>query len=130
MKCWDYRRGSAWIPVTLFGETIIEDWAFVDTGASYCVVHPKFLPVLKLKKEREGRLYGFGSKEAVKTEIASLEIEVNGFRETVEVACIEAKYYSEKLPEVIVGRNFLNKYFITLNGEEICIKSRDKKEGG
>ncbi|GAH50222.1 unnamed protein product, partial [marine sediment metagenome] len=44
-----------------------------------------------------------------------------------EVACIEAKYYSEKLPEVIVGRNFLNKYFITLNGGEICIKRKEER---
>lgn len=43
-------------------------------------------------------------------------------RETVEVACIEAKTYSEKLPEINIGRIFLNKYLITLNGEEICIK--------
>ncbi len=43
-------------------------------------------------------------------------------RETVEVACIEAKTYSEKLPEINIGRTFLNTYFITLNGEEICVK--------
>jgi len=43
------------------------------------------------------------------------------------VACIEAKYYSEKLPEIIIGRNFLNKYFITLNGEEICIKRKEER---
>ncbi|MFZ2070452.1 MAG: hypothetical protein WAV32_02380 [Halobacteriota archaeon] len=46
-------------------------------------------------------------------------------RETVEVACIEAKTYSEKLPEVTIGRTFLNTYFITLNGEEICIKRKE-----
>ena len=127
MKCWGYRKGSPWIPITLFGKTIIDDWAFVDTGASYCVLHPRFLPVLMLEKKREEGLYGFGSKEAVPTDIASLGIEVDGFRETVEVACIEAKYYSEKLPEIIVGRNFLNRYFITLNGAEICIERKEVK---
>ena len=73
MKCWNYRSGSPWIPVTLFGETIIDDWAFVDTGAGYYVLHPKFIDVLKLKPEREEGLHGFGSKEPVKTKITSLE---------------------------------------------------------
>ena len=127
MKCWRYREGAPWVPMRLFGERVISELAFVDTGAGYCVIHPKFVPVLKLKPDREEELHGFGSKEAVKTRIASLEIEVNGFRETVEVACIEAKYYSEKLPEIIIGRDFLNKYFITLNGEEICIERKEKK---
>lgn len=107
---------------------MISSLAFVDTGAGYCVLHPKFIGVLKLKPDREERLHGFGSKEPVKTEIASLEIEVNGFRETVEVACIEAKYYSEKLPEIIIGRNFLNKYVITLDGEEICIERKENAQ--
>ncbi|MGB2727367.1 MAG: retropepsin-like aspartic protease [Halobacteriota archaeon] len=126
MKCWRYREWAPWVPVRLFGARVISELAFIDTGAGYCVIHPKFAVVLKLKPDREEELHGFGSKEAVKTEIASLEIEVNGFRETVEVACIEVKYYSEKLPEVIVGRNFLNKYFITLNGGEICIKRKEE----
>jgi len=125
MKCWGYREWAPWVPVRLFGVRIISEMAFVDTGAGYCVLHPKLVAVLKLNLGREEELHGFGSKEAVKTKIASLEIEVNGFRETVEVACIEAKNYSEKLPEVIIGRNFLNNYFITLNGEEICIKRKE-----
>ena len=124
-KCWKYIERAPWVPVRLFGARVISGLAFVDTGAGYCVLHPKFTSVLKLKPERGEGLHGFGSKKAVKTEIASLEIEVNGFRETVEVACIDAKYYSEKLPEIIIGRNFLNKYFVTLNGEEICIERKE-----
>ncbi len=34
------------------------------------------------------------------------------------------EYYSEKLPEIIIGRNFLNEYLVTLNGEEICIERK------
>ena len=123
-RCWKYREKAPWVSVKLLGARIISSLAFVDTGAGYCVLHPKFMALLNLNTEREEELHGFGSKEPVKTKITSLEIEVNGFRETVEVACIEVKYYSEKLPEIIIGRNFLNKYFIILDGEEICIERK------
>ena len=56
MKCWDYRGGSPWIPVTLFGGTIIEGWAFVDTGAGYCVVHPKIHSSAKIEKGEGGEV--------------------------------------------------------------------------
>ena len=124
MKCWNYRDGAPWVPVRLSGARIISEWAFIDTGASYCVLHPKLASVLKLKNLRDEKLHGFGSKESVPTTIAELEIEVNSFRELVEVACIEEEYYSETLPEIIIGRNFLNKYLITLNGERICIETK------
>jgi len=124
MKCWNYRDGAPWVPVRLFGDRLINEWAFMDTGATYCVLHPKLTSVLKPKKLRDEKLHGFGSKEPVLSTIAELEIEVNSFRETVEVACIEEEYYSETLPEVIIGRNFMNKYLITLDGERICIEKK------
>ncbi|MFQ6062352.1 MAG: hypothetical protein ACE5J9_04160 [Methanosarcinales archaeon] len=52
-------------------------------------------------------------------------IEVDGFKEKLEVACIRNKYYPEKAPKVILGRNFLNKYVIVLDGDKICIKEKN-----
>lgn len=124
-KCWDYRKGAPWFPVKLIGKArIIEEWAFVDTGAGYCVLHPKFISVLGLKKIKERSLSGFGSKEPIVADIVIVTIEVNVFKEKVKVACIRDKYYPLKVPKVIIGRNFLNKYQISLNGREICIESR------
>ena len=55
-KCWEYREKAPWVPVRLFGARIISELAFVDSGAGYCVLHPKFVSVLKLKPDREEEL--------------------------------------------------------------------------
>jgi predicted aspartyl protease len=126
-KCWDYKENTPFVPVKLIGkEIVIEEWALVDTGASCCVFHPKFMPLLGLKKIKIKKLNGFGSKEPIVADIAITNIEVNGFKEKVEVACIREKYYPLKVPKVIIGRNFLNKYQITLNGREICIGGKKR----
>ncbi len=86
MKCWDYVNGVPWVSVKLLGKRKVWEWALIDTGASLCVLHPKFASALGLEKREE--------------------------------------YYPEKVPKVIIGRNFLNKYLVTLNGEKICIKRK------
>lgn len=124
-KCWDYRKGAPWVPVKLIGkERIIEEWAFVDSGAGYCVLHPKFISVLGLEKIKIKKLSGFGSKKHIAADIVVANVEVNGFKEKVEIACIKERYYPPKVPKVIIGRNFLNKYVITLTGREICVKRK------
>ena len=124
-KCWDYKENTPFVPVKLIGkEIVIEELALVDTGASCCVFHPKFMPLLGLKKIKIKKLSGFGSKKPIIADIVIADIEVNGFKEKVEVACIKERYYPPKVPKVIIGRNFLNKYVITLTGREICVKAK------
>ena len=124
MKCWDYINGVPWGSVKLIGKRKIWEWALVDTGASLYVLHPRFISVLGLEKIDERELSGFGSKKPIIADISIIEIEVDGFKEELEVACIREEYYPEKIPRIIIGRNFLNKYLITLNGEKACIEKK------
>ncbi len=124
-KCWNYKENAPFVPVKLVGkEIVIEEWALIDTGASCCVLHPKFISVLGLEKIKIKKLSGFGSKKPIAADIVIADVEVNGFKEKVEVACIKERYYPPKVPKVIIGRNFLNRYVITLTGREICIKRK------
>ena len=124
MKCWNYTKGAPWVPVTLIGERFIREWALIDTGASYCVIHPEFAEALGLRKIHEISLQGFGSKKPIKADLHILKIDVSGFREKLEVASIKEEYYPEKVPKVVIGRNFLNKYHLTLDGKIVCINKK------
>ncbi len=121
MKCWDYTKVAPWVSVTLIGERFIKEWALIDTGASYCVLHPKFAKALGLRKIDTVSLAGFGSRKPIKADLYPLKIDINGFREKIDVACINEEYYPENVPKVVIGRNFLNKYHITLDGKKVCI---------
>lgn len=107
MKCRDYMNGVPWVSVKHIGKRKIWEWALIDTGASLCVLHPEFASALGLEKMYERELNGFGSKQPVIADISMLEIAVNGFKEKLDVACIREEHYPEKVPKVIIGRNFL-----------------------
>jgi len=122
-------KGAPWVPVTLIGEKFIREYALIDTGATYCVIHPEFVEVLGLLKIGEVSLQGFGSRKAIEADLYIFKIDIGGFREKLEVASIKEEFYSEKVPKVIIGRNFLNKYCLSLDGEKICLnKKSDVKE--
>jgi|GEM_PF-2174374 len=124
MNCWDYINGVPQIPVRLMGKTTVEELGLVDCGATYCVVHPKIAKLLGLKFQGSKPLYGLGSIKSISADMANMEIEIGNLRESVEVACIREEHYPPMAPEVIIGRNFMNKYAFILDGERVCIEDK------
>ncbi len=116
------------VPVRLIGKKSIEERGLVDSGASYCVIHPRIAKIMKLEFTDTRPVYGLGRKKQMYADTLKIELEIGDFKEKVEVVCIDEKYYPPKAPGVIIGRNFMNKYVIILDGEKICIK--DKKIKG
>lgn len=126
MKCWEYTKGTPLVPVRLIGKNIIKEIGLIDSGAGYCVVHQKIAELLGVELRGEKHLYGLGSKKHIIGDMAEIEIDVGGFIEKVEVACISDEHYPAKAPEVIIGRTFINKYAVILDGEKVCIENKEK----
>ena len=40
----------------------------------------------------------------------------------VEVACIDKELYPDKAPKMVIGLNFLKKFTMRLDGNEVCIE--------
>jgi hypothetical protein len=114
------------VPVRLIGKNIVKEIGLIDSGACYCVVHQKIAELLGAELGGEKHLYGLGSKKHIIGYTAEIEIDVGGFAEKVEVACISDEHYPTKAPEVIIGRSFINKYAVILDGEKICIENKEK----
>ncbi len=113
------------VPVRLIGKISVEEWALVDSGATYCVVHPTIAIAMELKFTGEKQVYGLGSKKPVLADVANIELEIGDFREKIDVVCIREEYYPIKAHKVIIGRNFLNKYAIILDGEKIYLEDKE-----
>jgi len=126
MKSFKYIGDAPFIPLRIKGKLeSIKELALADTGAKYVTIRSDLGDVLALPAQRKEELSGFGSKEKFDVDISKALVEVNGFESEVEVAIVEERRYPDKAPIAIVGRNFLNKYFITLNGKEICIERKE-----
>ena len=118
MKSWNYLDDIPFIPVKLHGKKLsISNLALVDTGAKYCVIHDKLAKVLGLEKVDEDRLSGFGSNQKFTVALCMVDIEINGIKENVLSACVQEENYPSIAPKVILGRNLLNKFKITLDGK-------------
>ncbi len=125
MNCWNYKEGVPQVPVRLVGKTIVEELGLIDSGAAYCVVHPRIADAMKLEFTGTRSVYGLGSKKSMCVDTVEIELEVGDFREKTEVVCIKKEHYPPNAPEVIIGRSFMNKYAFILDGERVCIE--DKK---
>ena len=121
MKCWNYEVMPRF-PARFYGKVVAKGLALVDTGAKYCVIHLDIASILAMEFEREETLYGFGSKEPIKVKITTLKIEVDGFMDEVEVACIDKELYPDKAPKMVIGLSFLKKFNMRLDGNEVCIE--------
>ncbi|OQX20828.1 MAG: hypothetical protein BWK75_04500 [Candidatus Altiarchaeales archaeon A3] len=125
MKCWKYRNDMPQVPVRLIGKISVEEWALVDSGATYCVVHPMIARMMELKFIDE-KQDGSGGKKSIIADVANIGLEIDDFKEKIDVVCIREEYYPVKAHKVIIGRNFMNKYRIILDGEQICIENKEK----
>lgn len=118
MKEWVYINDTPFIPVTLLGKhRNLRELALVDTGARLCVLHDSYMQNLDLDKIEESYTIAFGSKNKIPVEICILSMEIDGMTENMECIAIKGKYYPDALPRVVLGRNFLNKFKITLDGK-------------
>ena len=112
------------LPVRLCGKKImIREWALVDSGAKYCVLHPEIVDELDLPILRIEKSSGFGSSKDFDAKIVSLSIELEDLRKEIEVATIPLSKYPPKAPKVIIGRNFLKSLKLILDGidQKICL---------
>lgn len=118
MKGWNYQNEIPFIPVKLIGKNeAIEDLGIVDSGAGYCVLHERIAKRLELDVIGKEEMIGFGSKKRFPAKIGILSLEINGVIENVNCAIIGERYYPEKVPKIVLGRNLLNKFRITLDGK-------------
>ena len=128
MKVFKYIGEAPFMSLRIQGDLeSIKELALVDTGARYVTIRSDLGDVLELPIIRKEKLSGFGSKERFEIDISKALVEVNGFELEVEIAVVDERIYPDKAPIAIVGRNFLNEYFITLNGDEICIERKGVK---
>ncbi len=126
MNCWDYKEAVPWVSVRLIGNTIVEELGLVDSGAAYCVIHPRIADVMKLEFTGTRHVYGLGSQKSICADTVEIELVAGDFREKIEFVCLKKEHYPINAPEVIIGRNFMNKYRIILDGEQVCIEDKEK----
>lgn len=126
LKLWNYTNGVPNLPVVIYGkEFTIREQGLIDSGATYCILHPDLCEVLNLEKIRETHVFGFGSNMPFQVDILDAVIELIDKKNCVEIAMIPRDKYPETAPKVIIGRNLLNFYIVTLDGinQKIIIKS-------
>ncbi len=117
LRSWDYEEGVPRLPVKLIGPKLtIYYKALVDTGASYCVVHPDFIDNMGIQTLRKTGTYGFGSVDRFEIDIVGMSIGVEDVKHTVEVAKIPASKYPMTAPKVVIGRNYLKFFKVILDG--------------
>ena len=118
MKEWEYANDTLFIPVILLGKhRNLRELALVDTGARLCVIHEKYVRNLNLDKTDHAHTTAFGSRDKIPVDICILSLDIEGMIENVECLVIKEKHYPDSLPRVVLGRNFLNKFKITLDGK-------------
>jgi len=117
VNAWNYKDDTPFIPVTLLGRRReIDELALVDSGARLCVLHEDHKRNLDLEKLDDSYTAGFGSKKKIPVEVCILSLKIADKIENVECIVLKEKYYPEHLSRVVLGRNLLNKFKITLDG--------------
>lgn len=118
MKEWDYKEDAPFIPIKLIGfGRESSKLAIVDTGAKYCVLHEAIAEDLKLDKIGTETMIGFGTKKKFTVNLCIGSVEIGGKIENIQFAVIKEKNYPEEAPKVVIGRNLLNKFKVTLDGK-------------
>lgn len=117
MKEWSYVDEVPFIPIKLIGQNLeIIERGIVDTGARFVVLHERFAKRLSLETVDFTEMVGFGSKKKFSVDLCLISVEIDGRIEIIQCAVIKEKYYPLRVPWVVIGRNLLNKFKITLDG--------------
>jgi len=118
MKEWDYIEDTPFIPIKIIGkDRETSKLAIVDTGAKLCVLHEAIAEDLKLEKIDIFRMIGFGSKKKFEIDLCIGSVEIAGMAEILQFAVVKEENYPDEAPKVVIGRNLLNKFKITLDGK-------------
>ena len=123
MKEWDYIDDIPFIPIKLIGGNLeIIERGIVDTGARFVVLHERLAKRLKLETIDFTEMLGFGSKKKFMVDLKLISVEIDGIVDIIQCAVIKERYYPPKVPWVVIGRNLLNKFKITLDGRNKKIR--------
>jgi hypothetical protein len=116
MPTWDY-QDIPLVPVKVVGKELsIGGPALVDTGAKYCVIHEKLAGVMGLEVIGRESFRGFGGSRAFRSELVEGRIELAGGMHTVSFASIGGARFPLLAPSIVVGRNLLRLFVVTLDG--------------
>jgi len=132
LKSWDYIDGIPNVPVAIIGkDTTIREWGLVDSCATYCVIHEDLSDALEVEIFDETKIWGFGSKKAEGVKLGKMIIHFIMDMEVV-VAVPSEDDYPEKAPRLIIGRNFMEKFKILMDGisQRISVDDAVKVERG
>ena len=114
---WDYQNDIPLVPVRIIGKELsISSLALIDTGAKYCVLHEQLSRALRLLAIGEDSFRGFGGKGRFRSKLVSGETELAGRRHKVAFASISDVHFPMVAPKIVLGRNLLNLFKITLDG--------------
>jgi predicted aspartyl protease len=117
MHSWDYQDDIPLVPVRIMGKALsISRFALIDTGAKYCVVHESLSRALGLEAIGEDSFRGFGGKGRFQSELVSAQIELAGTMHRTTFASIGEPHFPLTVPKIVLGRNLLNLFRITLDG--------------
>lgn len=118
MYSWDYLNDIPFIPVKIYGKNLsVSSLALVDTGAKYCVIHEKLARTLKLEKVEQESLRGFGGRRTFKVNLATVDIEMGKTKNSVLFAIVKEEHFPLVAPKIVLGRNLLNRFKLTLDGK-------------
>jgi predicted aspartyl protease len=117
MDSWDYVSDIPFVYVRVFGKDVsVNSIALVDTGAKYCVLHEKLVRALKLEAVGDEALRGFGGRGKFQAALVNADVELAGKRHNITFASVSNAHFPMVAPKIVLGRNLLNLFKITLDG--------------
>ena len=117
MPSWGYLNDVPFLPVRIFGKDVsVSSLALVDAGAKSCVLHETLAKALGLRPAGSEGLRGFCGREKFRADLVSAEVELAGKKHTVTFASIGAARFPMVAPKIVLGRNLLNLFKLTLDG--------------
>ncbi len=113
----DYQDDAPLVPVKLVGrELSISALALIDTGAKTCVIHEKLARAMGLEEIGKESFRGFGGSRSFQSELVEGRVEFAGRKHTVSFASIGTRHFPLATPNIVLGRNLLNLFKVTLDG--------------
>lgn len=117
MPQWDYLDEIPFVPVRIYGKNVsIASLGLIDSEAKYCVIHEKLTRALELEVIGTEPLRGFGGRRKFTANLVRADIEIAGIVHNVTIASVSREHFPVVAPRIVVGRNLLNKFKITLDG--------------
>lgn len=98
---------------------ITHQWpAKLDTGAALTILSEKAVDALVLSPKSEAIIYGYNGIAAIRP-LYYVNLQVAGY------SLSSVRVSSSKRPEILLGRDVLNHFILTLNGKDLTFELRD-----